>query len=342
MNFKTTLLAAAIGSLMAMTAEASVVTYTGNTSTGPTYNRVDVDSNGNPVSGSTTGAGVNYNAYSFTVATSGQYSVTTAGAYDTFGTLYANGFNPSSSLTNAVAVNDDLAGIGSSGLSYNLVAGTVYTYVNSAFTASTPGNAESGFFSTSITGLGTILPITVPAAATASSRVLTYSGTTIGGSTYDRADIDGNSTYVVSDTGTDVAYKTFSFTVGTVGTYSFIANGDYDTFLSLYAGAFDPSNALSHLIGLDDDAYNGAYSLQVGPDDGYLSHVSAFAADLTIGTTYTLVTSGYGNDSAGFFSNAIVGPSAIAQVPEPGVLTLMLSGFGLMGITTRRRKSRQA
>ena len=342
MNFKTTLLAAAIGMSMVWSAQANVVTYTGTTTNGPTYDRVGVDGNGTPIAGSPTGTGVNYNAYSFTVTTSGNYSLTTAGAYDTFTTLYAGGFNPSSSLTNAVAANGNLtAGIGASGLSYNLVAGTTYTYVNSAFTKSTPLNNESGFFSTSITGLGTIVPITVPSAATPSSRVLTYTGTTIGGGTYDRADTDDGTTFYVSGTGTKVAYKTFSFTVGTVGSYAFIGNGDYDTFLSLYKGPFDPSNSLTNLVGLDDDAYNGAYYLQAGLAQDYLSHVSAFADDLNVGTTYTLVTSGYGNLSSGFFSNAIVGPGAIAAVPEPGSVALMFLGIGAMSITARRRRQRR-
>ena len=330
MNLKTAFLATAIGSLIATAAQANVVTYTGNTLTGPTYDRVNIDSStATPTGVSSTGTAVNYNAYSFTVGTSGTYSITTAGAFDTFGTLYAGGFNPASSTTNAVAGNDDLtAGIGTSGLSFNLTAGTTYTYVTSAFL-----NGEGGFFSTSIGGGGTVTPTTATTPATPSSRVLTYTGTTVGGKTYDRADTDGSGGFFLSSDATSVAYSTFSFQVGAIGTYSFIANGAYDTFLSLYRGAFNPSNALTNLVDLNDDAYNGA---------SFLTDVSAFADDLIPGVVYTLVTSGYGNGDGGFFSNAIVGPGAVARVSEPGVLALMFAGVGLMGVAARRRKSTRA
>jgi len=331
MNFRTALIASAIGCLSATPAFAGIVTYTGNTSTGPTYDRVDVDpTTATPTGVSPTGTAVNYNAYSFTVDTSGAYSITTAGAYDTFGTLYAGGFTPASSLAHAVAANDDLTGgIGTSGVSFNLVAGTVYTYVNSAFL-----NGEGGFFSTSITGVGAIAPITVPVAASPSPRVVTYTGTTVGAPGYDRADTDDDGNVIVSPVGTNVSYQTFSFTVGSVGDYAFIANGDYDTFLSLYSGAFDPTNPLANLVDFNDDAYGGAYA---GFNSGYLSDISAFDDDLTPGIRYTLVTSGYGNQSSGFFSNAIVGPGAITAVPEPGSVALLFLGVGAMSVITRRR-----
>jgi hypothetical protein len=335
MNFRTTLIASAIGCLTAISAHADIVTYTGNTLTGPTYDRVDVESTtATPTVVSATGTAVNYNAYSFTVATSGSYSMTTAGAYDTFGTLYAGGFNPVSPLTHAIAGNDDLTGgIGTSGLSFNLTAGTVYTYVNSAFL-----NGEGGFFSTSITGAGTIAAITIPVAGAPSPRVLTYTGNTTRGPTYDRADTDDNGNVIVSPVGTSVSYQTFSFTVGSVGDYAFIANGDYDTFLSLYAGAFDPANPLANLVDFNDDAYGGAYA---GFNSGYLSDISAFDDDLVPGIKYTLVTSGYGNQSGGFFSNAITGPGAITAVPEPGSVALTFLGIGAMSVFARRRQAKR-
>lgn len=61
---------------------------------------------------------------------------------------------------------------------------------------------------------------------------------------------------------------------------AFVANGAYDTFLSLYRGGFNASNARTNLVDLNDDAYNGAYN---GFNTGYLTDVSAFADDLVPG-----------------------------------------------------------
>jgi hypothetical protein len=330
MNHKSRLLVAVIGSLFAISAQADLVTFTGNTSTGPTYNRIAVDSAGDPTGvSSTSGTAVNYVAYTFSV-TGGTYGFSTAGAFDTFTTLYSGAFDPAHPLTNAVIGNNGLisASVGTAGFSASLGAGT-YTYVTTA-----ANNTEAGFFSTSINGAG-IVPISVPVPAAPSPRVLTVSGNTTGGPISARPDVDDGGTTIVSTNATAVAFQTFQFRVGAVGTYSFLSNGDYDTFLSVYLGAYDPSNPLANLIGFNDD----------GGDLIFTNHVSAFAEDLLPGFTYTLVTAGFANDSFGPFADAVVGPgavSAVVAVPEPETLALMLSGFGLIGITSRRRKAVKA
>ena len=256
-----------------------------------------------------------YNAYNFAVGTSGAYSFLTAGAFDTFTSLYAGGFDPTKPTTNAVFGNDDLlAGIGTSGFAFNLSAGTQYTYVTSSFL-----NSEHGYFSTSIGGDGTIIPVTVTTPVAADPKVRTFTGTTVGGETYDRADDPST----LSTDGSAVAYRTYRFTVGATGTYGFEMTGDYDSFLSLYAGSFDPTSPLANLVDLNDD---------------YFRHTSAFADDLVAGQTYVLVMSAYENGEAGFFSNAITGPGAIAQVSEPATVSLFFGGLGLVGLARRRRR----
>ncbi len=313
MILKATLLASVAGCLLATGAHANVVTFAGSTASGPTYDRLDVDASGTPVGVSPTGTAVTYSVYSFGVSTAGIYSLQTAGGFDTYTFLYSSPFTPAMATTNALIGNDDLlAGIGTSGFSLTLNPGTTYSYVTTSFL-----NGQGGTFSTTINGDGTIVPVTLPVAVESDPKLLTYTGSTTGGATYNRAD----DLATLSTDGSSVAYQTIRFKVGAIGTYSFLSSGDYDTFLSLYAGGFDPSNPLANLVDVNDD---------------YLRHTSDFADDLVPGITYTLVESAFANGESGFFSNAIVGPGAVTQVPEPAMGALMLSGLMLVGVRSRR------
>ncbi|MEO8937722.1 MAG: hypothetical protein ABI277_17495 [Burkholderiaceae bacterium] len=81
--------------------------------------------------------------------------------------------------------------------------------------------------------------------------------------------------------GSAVPYESQSFTIGATGTYSFLTTGNYDTFTTLYASAFDPTRPLNNVQAANDARFD--------PD------TSAFIYDLVAGTTYTFVTSGYDN-----------------------------------------------
>lgn len=151
-----------------------------------------------------------------------------------------------------------------------------------------------------------------------------YSGDTTGAPTFNRP-IDGGSD--LSGTGTDVQYSALSFTVSQAGTYTFLSvasqPADWDTFLILYQGAFNPSDGLANFVASNDDAFAG-------------TGASQFFTALTPGA-YTLVTTGYFNDSFGTFDNQIAGPGNIAPVPEPASMAVL--GLGALGVLRRRRKA---
>ena len=316
------IVAALVIGCTASSAEAGIVTHVANTAVDPTYQRAIVDRDGNLTGLSDAGTQVHYDAYGFSVATSGTYSFLTTGAYDTYTFLYAPTFAASQPLTNGLKGNDEFSsfGLGVSAFEYALQAGVHYTLVTTGF-----ANGDAGFASTTIGGSGAITPTTAATAVAGSPNVLTFTGSTTASTTYDRL-VEDLST--VSTVGDRVAYQTFRFRVTTTGAYSFLTTGDFDTFDFLYA-SFDPSAPLSNAKSGDDDMFG------VG--------TSGFMADLIAGVDYTFVTTGFGNGDFGFFSNTIGGPGAIVAaavaVPEPEILALLTIGAGAMGWRTRRRRT---
>ena len=163
-------------------------------------------------------------------------------------------------------------------------------------------------------------------AAPAAAETVVVTGDTTGAPTYNRP----VSLFSLSGVGVDNPYEVTSFTVDTTGTYSLALNSDvFDTFLSLYAGSFDPGDALTNLIALDDDS---------GPDFNSLLSFS-----LTAGTTYLAVATGFAPEDFGVYDLTIDGPGGITVgdsggVPEPASWAMMIGGMGLAGGALRRRK----
>ena len=315
-----TLATFALFGVVATAAHANIVTTTGDTTTGATYNRPLEDLSAI----SLTGTAVRYGTTQINVSTSGVYTVLTAGAYDTFTTLYSPSFNPLMSLNNARIANDDLAGttgLRNSGLAFDLVANTNYFLVNTGF-----ANTDFGAFVNTIGGAG-VVTVNPALVAPAPATILTFTGDTTNGPRFNRPLEDLSA---LSLTGTNVAYDRFDFSVATSGLYTFTTTGGFDTFALLYT-AFDPTAPLTGVLAVNDDALGLT--------------TSAFSYSLVAGLQYSFINGGFSNTDTGFFSSTINGPGAILRagpsaVPEPSSPALLLAGIALMGWAVRRRQRR--
>jgi PEP-CTERM motif len=154
-----------------------------------------------------------------------------------------------------------------------------------------------------------------------SAQAITYVGSTsLTGPTYNRplSGLTG-----LSGVGTAVHYDAFSFTATTTGSYNFLslATGAWDNFLVLYSPTFNPAAGLSNALAANDD----------GPPPAGIGS-AGFTANLTAGSTYVLVTTGFGNSDVGAFTNSY---NLTSAVPEPGQLAML--ALGLIGVTATRR-----
>ncbi len=142
--------------------------------------------------------------------------------------------------------------------------------------------------------------------APAQAATFTYSGDTTGAPTWNRPN-SGNPPTILSGA-TATPYDVFSFTVDAASSYVFNSSSPYDNYGFLYQGSFNPATPLANvIIGDDDNAGGGDYR---------------FTTNLTTGTNYFLVSTGFANDQLGPFTTTIDGvgnvtPSASTSVPEP-------------------------
>ena len=145
-------------------------------------------------------------------------------------------------------------------------------------------------------------------------------------------------TFSLSGVGTATSYDVFNFHVTADGVYSMQTlsadTRNSDTFLALYANAFDASSPLTNLLTIDDDA--GA---------GFLSLISQ---SLQADVRYFLVVTTYDNAQFGNYTGRfdtvsgggqVVLGDAASDVPEPATLALL--PLAMLGMSLARRRQRR-
>ena len=173
--------------------------------------------------------------------------------------------------------------------------------------------------------------VAAPAAAVTAPTSTIINGDTTGAPTWNRT-LSGTPPTSLSSLATAVPYDVTGFTVTTSGIYDFRATASYDNYLHLYQNAFNPLSQLSGVLVANDDF----------PDIG----VSGFSASLLSGTSYFAVASAFDNSDFGAYRLEITGPGSLSlinpgsTVPEPASWAMLISGFGLIGATMRRRRSK--
>ncbi len=264
-------LTAGLISNLASAKAQTFITYSGDTTGQPVYNR---PSSLTTLSG--IGTAVHYETHSYmpTATTNVRIRCVAAAAWDNYIFVYNGAFNPASPLTNLVDLNDDFPSIGVSGFpSFAVTAGTTYTIVVTGF-----GNLNFGAYTTTI------------------SAPLTANGTTLGAPTFARPNTSRSITSfapiypvdAISTSATAVRYQAKTFTVPTSGLYrvqSEAVTSGFDMYTILYKGTFDPTQPLTNAVISNDDF--GSITL------------SGFEIGLEAGQTYTFVTTGYSNGNAG-------------------------------------------
>lgn len=161
-------------------------------------------------------------------------------------------------------------------------------------------------------------------AQTAQADIVTWTGDTTGGATFNRPLADLSDYSIV---GTDVTYRSIQFTVDDDGEYAFTMHGaGFDTFLILYETAFNPGSGLDNAVVASDDLVN--------------LRTSGFATDLMAGTQYFVVLTSFDNGESGAYSLTVSGDGMITAVPEPSTWLMLAFGLVAVGYTQRHKLQR--
>lgn len=153
-------------------------------------------------------------------------------------------------------------------------------------------------------------------AQSAQAEIIHQTGDTTGGPTLDLTPWEFP--------GAAIPFTQWAFTVDTSGTYTFQVTAEFDSVILLFENSFDPADTVTNLV--------------TGSDDDVSPTTSSLAGELTAGTTYYFVVTGYDDPEFGKYQVLIGGPGLITAVPEPS--TWLMLAFGLAAVTyAQRRKS---
>jgi len=133
-------------------------------------------------------------------------------------------------------------------------------------------------------------------------------GTTFGRAKFTRPDNGGG----LSDKERTSRYRPFTFEVPVTAPYEITSSQDYDGYILLYEGNFDPDNPEENLIAQNDD-FGGGYSEEDGGN-------SRIYLELEAGKRYNLVTTACGSTNCGpdegYFVTLIARGSAPVLPPD--------------------------
>lgn len=156
-------------------------------------------------------------------------------------------------------------------------------------------------------GLFVLGALSVLLTASPATAQTSYTGTTTDGPVFRRPN-GGNPSIALSTQGTATRYHTFDFTPTTTAQYRIVSTiqaPNWDNFIAIYSGSFNPASGLSNCIAANDDFGN---QTSAGID----------ALPLTGGQTYVIVVCGFNNGNQGAFETVITQlSSTIATTGQP-------------------------
>lgn len=160
----------------------------------------------------------------------------------------------------------------------------------------------------------------------------------------------------LSGVGTAVRYQVREFYVTATSTYvaemasTSFATGGVDTYLVIYANAFNPASPLTNFVATNDD-FTGTFTVLPGPygsavgasgtGSGGVNPASRISTTLTAGVQYFAVLTTYDNGEVGPWYLGIGGGQGqvvAGAVPEPMTMTVLALG-AVAALRRRNRKS---
>lgn len=162
--------------------------------------------------------------------------------------------------------------------------------------------------------------------APAHAATLVFDGTIDGPTKFARPLENGNNVPTAARPDASFFYQANPFTVTTAGIHKLtLTSPQFDTYLVLYANAFDPDAPLVNVLLANDDAGD------------FLG--SFLSTNLALGS-YVAVATTFSPEFSGPYTLTIEGPDVGSLVPEPETWALLIVGLGLVGGALRARKTK--